>query len=53
VPTLERALSSRGERLKRHYGLWPILNFALWHRYWIEGESLDAVLEPLLRARAG
>jgi len=20
---------------------WPILNFALWHRYWVEGESLD------------
>jgi asparagine synthase (glutamine-hydrolysing) len=52
VPTLERALSSRGERLKRHYGLWPILNFALWHRYWIEGESLDPILEPLLGAQA-
>jgi asparagine synthase (glutamine-hydrolysing) len=51
VPTLQRALSSRGERLKRHYGLWPILNFALWHYYWIEGESLDAILEPLV-ARA-
>jgi asparagine synthase (glutamine-hydrolysing) len=22
--------------------LWPVLNFALWHRYWVEGER-DAV----------
>jgi asparagine synthase (glutamine-hydrolysing) len=21
--------------------LWPILNFGLWHRYWIEGESFE------------
>ena len=21
--------------------LWPILNFGLWHKYWIEGEPLD------------
>ena len=28
-----------------HFGAWSILNFALWHRYWIQGESLDPVLE--------
>jgi hypothetical protein len=21
--------------------LWPILNFGLWHKHWIEGEPLD------------
>jgi asparagine synthase (glutamine-hydrolysing) len=21
--------------------LWPILNFALWHRHWIEGAEVD------------
>jgi asparagine synthase (glutamine-hydrolysing) len=32
-----------------HFGAWSILNFALWHRYWIQGESLD----PLLDKSAG
>jgi asparagine synthase (glutamine-hydrolysing) len=27
--------------------LWPVLNFALWHRYWIEQEPLEPLLEPL------
>jgi asparagine synthase (glutamine-hydrolysing) len=31
--------------------LWPILNFGLWHRYWIEGESFeDLVSEAALSA---
>jgi asparagine synthase (glutamine-hydrolysing) len=33
----------------RHFGAWSILNFALWHRYWIQGRSL----EPLLEKAAG
>jgi hypothetical protein len=24
--------------------LWPVINFALWHRYWIERESIEALL---------
>ncbi|HLI43604.1 MAG TPA: asparagine synthase (glutamine-hydrolyzing) [Acidimicrobiales bacterium] len=24
--------------------LWPVLMFALWHRYWIEGEAIEDVL---------
>jgi asparagine synthase (glutamine-hydrolysing) len=28
--------------------LWPVLNFALWHRYWIEQERLEPLLEPLV-----
>jgi asparagine synthase (glutamine-hydrolysing) len=27
--------------------LWPVLNFGLWHRYWIEREPLEPLLEPL------
>jgi asparagine synthase (glutamine-hydrolysing) len=31
--------------------LWPILNFGLWHRYWIEGDSFeDLVSEAALSA---
>ena len=26
-------------------GAWPVLNFALWHRYWIRGEPLDDLIE--------
>jgi asparagine synthase (glutamine-hydrolysing) len=26
---------------------WPILNFALWHRHWIQGEDLAPVVERL------
>jgi asparagine synthase (glutamine-hydrolysing) len=25
-------------------GAWPVLNFALWHRYWIRGEPLDDLI---------
>jgi asparagine synthase (glutamine-hydrolysing) len=25
--------------------LWPIVNFALWHRHWIEGESIQELVE--------
>lgn len=25
--------------------LWPILNFGLWHRYWIEGDSLEGLID--------
>jgi asparagine synthase (glutamine-hydrolysing) len=28
--------------------LWPVLNFALWHRCWIEEEPLEPLLEPLV-----
>lgn len=37
---------------KGGFALWPILNFALWHKYWIEGEALQPVLEPLAGAGA-
>lgn len=28
---------------RRGFELWVLLNFALWHRHWIEGEDLDEV----------
>lgn len=37
----------RSGRASREFALWPLLNFALWHRYWIEGESIEPVLEPV------
>ena len=31
------------------FGLWPILNFGLWHMKWIEGRDLEAELEGRAR----
>jgi asparagine synthase (glutamine-hydrolysing) len=36
---------------KQEFVLWPVLNFALWHKKWIEGEALEPLLEPALQAR--
>jgi asparagine synthase (glutamine-hydrolysing) len=32
--------------------LWPVVNFALWHRHWIEGESIEALgdVRPMIAA---
>jgi asparagine synthase (glutamine-hydrolysing) len=49
VPTLTKALATKGDRAKRHYGLWPIMNFALWHRHWIEQRPLEPLIEPLVK----
>ncbi len=45
---IERALASGPLRSARRFDLWPVLNFALWHKHWIEGESLEAIIEPML-----
>ena len=29
------------------FALWPVVNFGLWHRYWIEGESLEPLVGDL------
>jgi asparagine synthase (glutamine-hydrolysing) len=31
--------------------LWPILNFGLWHKYWIEGEPFEALVSSAAEAR--
>jgi asparagine synthase (glutamine-hydrolysing) len=45
---IERALASSRLRAAMRLTLWPVLNFALWHKRWIEGDSLDRLLEPLI-----
>ena len=30
--------------------LWPILNFGLWHKHWIEGESLEDLIPAIPQA---
>ena len=45
---IERALASGPLRNAMRLTLWPVLNFALWHKRWIEGEPLDALMEPLV-----
>ncbi|MFF7599467.1 asparagine synthase (glutamine-hydrolyzing) [Streptomyces mirabilis] len=39
----------RSGRAHHAWFLWPILNFAVWHRVWIEGESADELTDRLLR----
>ena len=38
-----RALLDGPANTRRGFELWVLLNFALWHRHWIEGEDLDEV----------
>ena len=33
--------------------LWPILNFGLWHKYWIEGESLEDLVSAAANGSSG
>jgi asparagine synthase (glutamine-hydrolysing) len=42
----QHARGSRNESV-----LWPILNFALWHRYWIDQQRLEPLLDPLADTR--
>jgi asparagine synthase (glutamine-hydrolysing) len=35
-----RRLIDNGQTSRRGWELWILLNFALWHRHWIEGEDL-------------
>ncbi|MBV9819729.1 MAG: asparagine synthase (glutamine-hydrolyzing) [Solirubrobacterales bacterium] len=45
----------RDRRLGRNrlrFSLWFILNFALWHRQWIEGESTEELIERSITASA-
>jgi asparagine synthase (glutamine-hydrolysing) len=45
---IERALTAGRLRAVMRFELWPVLNFALWHKHWIEGASLDSIVEPTL-----
>jgi asparagine synthase (glutamine-hydrolysing) len=37
---LHKARNARGTQMR----LWPVINFALWHRYWIEGDSIEEII---------
>jgi asparagine synthase (glutamine-hydrolysing) len=43
---LERLLATENAAASA-FLTWPILNFALWHRHWIQGEDLGPVVERL------
>jgi asparagine synthase (glutamine-hydrolysing) len=49
--TALRTALDRDAGSARDPSLWPVLNFALWHRYWVEGER-DAVGEDRVAARS-
>jgi asparagine synthase (glutamine-hydrolysing) len=42
LDVLRRRLGGEGR-----FALWPILNFALWHHYWIEDRPLGPLLESI------
>ena len=45
IPYLESLLASADhDSWESGQILWPVLNFALWHKYWIEGEPLDDIV---------
>jgi asparagine synthase (glutamine-hydrolysing) len=50
--TIGRALDAARRGDRHQIDLWPILNFALWHRRWIEGEDLEQTIEPHMAAAA-
>jgi asparagine synthase (glutamine-hydrolysing) len=41
---------TRGGRGRAKMYLWPVVNFALWHRQWIEGESIDDLVQDRVPA---
>jgi asparagine synthase (glutamine-hydrolysing) len=49
---IERALGAARGGARNQLDLWPIFNFALWHRHWIEGESVERDIEPYAAAPA-
>jgi asparagine synthase (glutamine-hydrolysing) len=52
VPALRAVLAGHADETRpAPFILWPVLNFALWHKRWIEDEPLEAMLEPLTAGR--
>lgn len=48
VNAVRRAINSPERRRSRKLYLWPILNFALWHKHWIEEAPLEPILESVV-----
>ena len=49
---LRSAMRNMGRRGRPTMYLWPVVNFALWHRHRIEHESIDALTEESGRVAA-
>jgi asparagine synthase (glutamine-hydrolysing) len=52
VDVLRSAMRNMGRRGRPTMYLWPVVNFALWHRHWIEHESIEALSEESGRVAA-
>jgi asparagine synthase (glutamine-hydrolysing) len=48
VPYLEDMIERHQRDRSRSYVLWPVLNFVLWHKRWVEDEPLEPYLEQSL-----
>jgi asparagine synthase (glutamine-hydrolysing) len=48
VPFLEETIALHERDRSRGYVLWPVLNFVLWHKRWVEAEPLEPYLEQTL-----
>jgi asparagine synthase (glutamine-hydrolysing) len=46
-----RAMHAASRNGDASFSLWPVVNFALWHQHWIEGISLDGVIEEALTSK--
>jgi asparagine synthase (glutamine-hydrolysing) len=52
VPALRAVLAGHADGSRpAPFTLWPVLNFALWHKRWIEDQPLEPMLEPLTAGR--
>jgi hypothetical protein len=48
VPFLEETIGLHQRDRSRGAVLWPVLNFVLWHKRWVEDEPLEPYLEQAL-----
>jgi asparagine synthase (glutamine-hydrolysing) len=51
VSFLEDTIARHQRDRSRGYVLWPVLNFVLWHKRWVEDEALEPYLEETLERR--
>lgn len=48
---VRRMLYSKGRgSTQARWSLWSVFNFALWHRYWIEGHPIEEIIPKVLQA---
>ncbi|WP_265562947.1 asparagine synthase (glutamine-hydrolyzing) [Streptomyces hygroscopicus] len=44
----EMAAEHRAGRAQHAWSLWPVLNFAVWHRVWVEGVPADELTDRMM-----